>query len=140
MDYFRDPEKPLPLAIALKDFEHHISIPDQYLPVRNPSQITRCNHLVKLSRPHARTDIYLYSFFPWTIRQWNNLNISNLHQLNLQEFNNYLKNHSLESLWLCIVCYPCGGLLITIDGYSYIYGICIGRELCIYSSLITLDL
>ena len=43
-------------------------------------------------------DIYLYSFFPRTIQQWNNLNISNLHQLNLQEFKNFLKNHSLESL------------------------------------------
>ena len=83
------------LLLLKKDY---ISIPDQYLPVRNPSQITRCNHLVKLSRPYARTDIYLCSFFPWTIRQRNNLNITSLHQLNLQEFKNYLKNHSLESL------------------------------------------
>ena len=86
------------LLLLFKILNHHISIPDWYLPVRNPSQITRCNHLVKLSRPYARTDIYLHSFYPRTIQQWNSLNISNLHQLNLQEFKNFLKNHSLESL------------------------------------------
>ena len=85
------------LLLLFKILNHHISIPGQYLPIRNPSQITKCNHLVKLSRPYARTDIYLYSFYPWTLRQWNNLNITNLHQLNLQEFKKYLKNHSLES-------------------------------------------
>ena len=43
-----------------------------------------------------------YSFFPRTIQQWNNLNISNLCQLNLQEFKNYLNNHSLELCFNCI--------------------------------------
>ena len=80
------------LLFLFKILNHHISIPDRYLPVRNLSQITRCNHQIKLSRPYARTDIYLYSFFPRTILQWNNLNISNLHQLNLQEFKNFLKS------------------------------------------------
>ena len=86
------------LLLLFKILNHHISIPDWYLPVRNLSQITRCNHRVKLARPYPRNDIYLYSFFPQTIQQWNNLNISNLHQLNLQKFKNFLKNHSLESL------------------------------------------
>ena len=56
--------------------------------------------------------IHQYSFFPRTIQQWNNLNISNLCQLNLQEFKNYLNNHSLELCFNCIsALYPCGDLL-----------------------------
>ena len=30
------------LLLLFKILNHYISIPDQYLPVRNPSQITRC--------------------------------------------------------------------------------------------------
>ena len=57
------------LLLLFKILNPHISIPDQYLPVRNPSQITRCNHQVKLSRPYARTDIYLAIFiFPQAIQ------------------------------------------------------------------------
>ena len=50
------------LLLLFKILNHHISIPDQYLLIRNPSQITRCNHLVKLSESYARTDIYLFVF------------------------------------------------------------------------------
>ena len=55
--------------------------------------------------------IYQYSFFPRTIQQWNNLNISNLCQLNLQEFKNYLNNHSSELCFNCISVLPLQGFV-----------------------------
>mgnify|MGYP000396405631 CR=1 FL=1 len=76
------------LLLLFKILNHHIFIPDQYIPVRNPLQTTRCDHLVKLTRPYTRTDIYQYSCIfssDNSAMEQSSSNISNLHQLNLQE-------------------------------------------------------
>ena len=78
------------LLLLFKILNNLIPIPEQYLPIPAPSQTTRANHLLKLSQPYARTNIHLHSFFPRTIREWNNLQIDNLDELNLHEFKNLL--------------------------------------------------
>ena len=80
------------LILLFKLLHHQISIPNQYIPARAQSEITRANHSMKLSQPFARTNIYLHSFFPRTIPQWNDLQINNLDKLNLQQFKNQLNS------------------------------------------------
>ena len=38
-----------------------------------PNRRSRIQHPVAFQLPYARTDIYKYSFFPNTIRDWNGL-------------------------------------------------------------------
>ena len=86
-----------------------IHIPTQYLPVPSPLTTTRANHDQKFMQQYARTDRYLYSFLPRTIPDWNNLNIQNLSNCNLDFLRIiYLVNH-IHDLFLYISVIPLMG-------------------------------
>ena len=47
-----------------------LQIPSYYIPNRHPS---RLHHQLSYIHPYARTNAYIYSFFPRTIKEWNSL-------------------------------------------------------------------
>ena len=53
--------------------------------------ITR-GHDNKLVVPTTRIDSYRYSFYPFTIKLWNNLHPSTVHSISVTVFNNLLVN------------------------------------------------
>ena len=57
-------------------FNHLVHIPENLLPVCSPSGITRASHSIQLIRPYVRTNVYLNSFFPHTISDWNSLRMN----------------------------------------------------------------
>jgi len=73
------------LTLMFKFINKLIYIPSQYLPVLSPATQTRSNHaLLKFQHLYAWTNQYSYSFLPRTIRNWNNLNIANIDNIDLQ--------------------------------------------------------
>ena len=78
------------LILLFKFLNRKIHIPTQYLPAPSPLTITRANHNQKLKQLYARTNRYHYSFLPRTIPDWNNLNIENLANCDLDSFKDYL--------------------------------------------------
>ena len=77
-------------------------IPSQYLPVLSPAMHTKSIDSLKLLHIYARTNQYSYSFLPRPIRDWNNLNISNIDNIDLRllsvAYSDLLKNFT-EILW-----------------------------------------
>ena len=59
------------LILLFKDLKGRVSIPYDDLLPRN--RCSRYQHPMTFQVPYARTDIYKYSFFPDTIRDWNAL-------------------------------------------------------------------
>ena len=74
------------LMLLLQFINELIYIPSQYLPVLSPATYTRSNHPLKLQHLYARTNQYSYSFLPRTIHDWNNLNIANIDNIDLETF------------------------------------------------------
>ena len=71
------------LMLMFKFINKLIYIPSQYLPVLSPATYTRSNHPLKLHHLYAQ---YSYSFLPRTICDWNNLNIANIDNIDLETF------------------------------------------------------
>jgi len=67
-----------------------IYVPNQYLPALSPVTSTRANHPLKLLHIYARTNCYRNSFLPRTVKDWNDLEIENLNNIDLETFKNYL--------------------------------------------------
>ena len=72
------------LMLLFKFINELIYNPRQYLPVLSPATYTRSNQPLKLQHLYARTNQYSYSFLPRTIRNWNNLNIANIDNIDLE--------------------------------------------------------
>lgn len=60
------------LTLLYKIITNLLEVPDYYKPARAPLP-TRANHSMKFQHYQPRTDFYRLSFFPKTIRDWNNL-------------------------------------------------------------------
>ena len=67
-----------------------IHIPAEYLLVPSPLTNTRSNHNQKLIQLFARTNCYQNSFLPRTIKDWNNLEIEDLVNCDIDSFKFYL--------------------------------------------------
>ena len=61
------------LLLLFKLLNQFVYIPENLLPVYSPSGITRASHSIQLIKPYARINVYLNSFFPRTISDWNNV-------------------------------------------------------------------
>ena len=80
------------LILLFKFVNKMIHIPTQYLPAPHPLTTTMANHDQKLMQLFTRTNRYLYSFLPKTIPDWNNLNIEDLSDCDLDSFKGYLSH------------------------------------------------
>ena len=70
-----------------------VYVPENCLPALSPGGITRASHSIQLTRPFARTNIYLNSFFPCTISDWNKLQITRtLSNVSIEEIKDILIN------------------------------------------------
>ena len=80
------------LMLLFKFFNSLIYVPNQYLPALSPVTSTSANHPLKLLHIYARTNCYRNSFLPRTVKDWNDLEIENLNNNNidLETFKNYL--------------------------------------------------
>ena len=71
------------LTLLFKFINKMIHIPTQYLPAPSP---IATNHNQKLMQLYTRMNRYLYSSLPRTIPDWNNLNVEDLSNCNLDSF------------------------------------------------------
>ena len=78
------------LILLFKFLNNMIHIPTEYLPTPSPLTNTRSNHNRKLIQLFARTNYYQNSFLPRTIKDWNNLEIEDLVNCDLDSFKCYL--------------------------------------------------
>ena len=67
-------------------FNYLVQILENLLPVGSPSRITRASHSIQLIRPYARMNVYLNSFFPHTISDWNSLRRNFLSTVSIEDF------------------------------------------------------
>ena len=58
------------------------------------NRFTCCHHPLHFINPQASTNSYKYSFFPRTIREWNNLSNDTIELPNLELFSNAIKQSS----------------------------------------------
>ena len=61
------------LCLLFKIMHHQVHVPTNDIPAPAPITATRSSHERNLSVPHARTDVYKYTFFPHTVSLWNKL-------------------------------------------------------------------
>ena len=54
-------------------------------------------HSLRLTRPFARTDIYFYSFYPSSIRLWNNLPCDIVECSSIEQFKDKLSNLYIDN-------------------------------------------
>ena len=80
------------LLLLFKLLNRSVHITDSILPTFRPYGTTRASHSIQLLRPFARTNVYLNSFFPRTIFDWNNLQIATLNNVSVVVFKNFLAN------------------------------------------------
>ena len=78
------------LMLLFKFTNSLIYVPNLYLPALSPVASTRANHPLKLLHIYARTNRYRSSFLPKTVKDWNDLEIENLDDIDLETFKNYL--------------------------------------------------
>ena len=78
------------LMLLFKFTNSLIYVPNLYLPALSPVVSTRANHPLKLRHIYARTNRYRSSFLPKTVKDWNDLEIENLDDIDLETFKNYL--------------------------------------------------
>ena len=79
------------LLLLYKVVTNYFIIPHNYLPCQAyPS--TRAQHLFKCRHYQVSTDLYRYSFFPRSIPEWNNLPITNINDMTLEQFKESLSN------------------------------------------------
>ena len=67
-----------------------IYIPTEYLPIPSSLTNTRSNHNQKFIQLFARTNYYQNSFLPRAIKDWNNLEIEDLVNCDIDSFKRYL--------------------------------------------------
>jgi len=71
------------LILLCKIINHLLLVPDRCLPPSNLSA-TRARHNQKFNQIQSSVNTYLYSFLSRTIPQWNNLDIPNLSNIDLE--------------------------------------------------------
>jgi hypothetical protein len=82
--------KQLKLTMLYKIINKEIAIPSSHLVKRSEGSETKGHHQ-KLHIPHSRIDRHLHSFFPDTIRLWNNLPNENVNINNSTSFRKSLQ-------------------------------------------------
>ena len=69
------------LLLPFKLLKQLVYVPENCLPAHS-----RASHFIQLTKPFARANIYLNSFFPRTISDWNKLHITTLTNVSMEEF------------------------------------------------------
>ena len=90
----RNHRKYLRLTLLFKVINHLQTIPEHYLPSLTRLSSTRSNHPCKFSHIQSSCGTYKFSFFPRTIPEWNNLKISNINNLSLDDFKHTLNQYN----------------------------------------------
>ena len=75
--------------LLFKFFNSLIYVPNQHYLLAAVTS-TRANHPLKLLHIYARTNYYRNSFLPRTVKDWNDLEIENLNNIDLETFKNNL--------------------------------------------------
>ena len=81
------------VTTVYKIVNRHVEMSTQPGRIQQMSRSTR-GHQLKLHVPHARTDVYKYSFFPSAIRLWNTLDQASITAPTVQAFKSSLKGWS----------------------------------------------